>query len=424
MRASRGFALLIAGMVLAQGAALAASSNTPMDVEAATRAYLDTLAGAARAKSDAYFEGGYWLLLWGALVTLLAKWALLHTGLSARFRDWAEGVTRRRWLVPALYAVPYAVAGTLIVFPWSIYTGFIREKQYDLISQNLASWLGEQAMGLGIAVALAAVLLTLVFAVIRRSPGRWWLWGAGTLALFTLLGTLVAPVFIAPLFNTYTELPAGPVRERIVAIAKASNVPAEHIYLFDQSKQDKRIAANVSGLGPTIRISLNDNLLDRGDEAEIAAAMGHELGHYVLGHAWQLIGMLTLIFLAGFWLLSRLAPVILAHWGERWRVRGIDDPAAAPLFAALAAIFFLVLTPVMNTMVRAQESQADLFGLNAACEPDGFASLAMKLSEYRKIEPGPIEEFLFFDHPSGATRVRMAMQWKADTTAKHTACGW
>ncbi|QCI68971.1 M48 family metallopeptidase [Phreatobacter stygius] len=393
-----------------------------MEVEAATRAYLDTLQGTARATSDAYFEGGYWLLIWGTLVTLLAKWLMLRTGLSARFRDWAERATPRRWLVPALYAAPYAVASALIVFPWSFYTGFVREKRYDLMSQSLAGWLGQQAIGLGIAVAVGALLMTVIFAVIRRAPRRWWLWGAAALALFTSLGTLIAPVFIAPLFNTYAELPAGPVRDRIVAMARASHVPAAHIYLFDQSRQDKRISANVSGLGPTIRISLNDNLLNQASEAETAAVMAHELGHYVLGHAWQLIGLLALVFLAGFWLLYRLAPAILARWGGTWGVRDVGDPAVAPLFSALAVVFFLVMMPVMNTLVRAQESQADLFGLATACEPDGFASIAMKLSDYRKIEPGRIEEFLFFDHPSGATRVRMAMQWKADNRVRPATC--
>ena len=261
---------------------------------------------------------------------------------------------------------------------------------------------------------VSALLVTLIFAVIRISPKYWWAWGAGTLTVATVLGTLVAPVFIGPLFNTYTELPAGPVRERIVAIARDHNVPADHIYLFDQSKQDTRISGNVSGLGPTVRISLNDNLLNRANEAEIAAVMGHELGHYVLGHAKQLIGMLALIFVFGFWLIYRVTPIVLGRWGTRWGIRGTSDPAIVPLFTAFAVVFFLVMSPIMNTIIRVQELEADKFGLDAAREPDGFAEIAMKLSEYRKIEPGPVEEFLFFDHPSGATRVRMAMQWKAD----------
>ena len=200
-------------------------------------------------------------------------------------------------------------------------------------------------------------------------------------------------------------------------MAKANNVPAEHIYVFDASKQTKRISANVSGLGPTIRISLNDNLLNRTTLPETAAVMGHELGHYVLGHVTRSIIAFTAIFLAAFWLASRAVPAIVARFGNKWGLRDATDMAAVPVYSLVISLAFLLMTPITNSLIRSEESEADAFGLDAAREPDGFAITAMKLSEYRKIEPGPIEEMLFFDHPSGATRVRMAMAWKA----KHLA---
>ena len=389
-----------------------AVAATAFDAEAATRAYLATLNGAARAKSDAYFEGGYWLILWGALVAIASDLLQLHFGLSARWRDWAER-SAPRWLAPALYALPYILVGTVIVLPWTIYTGFVRELQYGLMNQSFGGWALDQAKSLGIGIVLSAILFTVVLAVIRRSPRRWWLWGALTMTAFTAFGTLVSPVFLAPLFNKYTEMKPGPVRDRIVAMATANHVPAEHIYVFDASKQTKRISANVSGLGPTIRISLNDNLLNRTTPAETASVMGHELGHYVLGHIWRIILVFTLIFLAVFYFIYRAAPAIIARFGSRWRVRDVADPAAIPVFFILAAIAGVVLTPVTNTLIRMNESEADAFGLNTAREPDGFATTALALSEYRKLEPGPIEEFVFFDHPSGRTRIRMAMDWKA-----------
>ncbi len=402
---------------LAAAAALlapAAAWANGFDVEAATRAYLDLLHGPARAKSDAYFEGGYWLVLWGALVSIAMQLILLASGLSARFRDWAERVTARRWLRPALYALPYVVATTLIGLPWTIYTGYFREKQYGLMSQSFSAWFGEQAIGFGIALVIAPLLLMALFRVIRGFPRSWWLWGTGVMIGFAAMGALIAPVFIKPLFNTYAEMPAGPVRDKILAMAHASNVPTDHVYVFDQSKQHKRISANVSGLGPTIRISLNDNLLNRTGPDEVAAVMGHELGHYVLNHIWKLLGAFALVFVAIFLAAWWLAPRIIRRWGSRWGVREVSDPAALPVLVMLAGIAELLLLPVQNTIIRVNESQADAFGLDAAREPDGFAKIAMRLSEYRKIEPGPWEEAIFFDHPSGATRVRMSMQWKKD----------
>ena len=250
-----------------------AAAVTAFDPEAATQAYLATLKGAARAKSDAYFEGGYWLILWGALVAIVSELVQLNFGLARRWRDWAERIAPR-WLAPALFTVPYIIVGTLIVLPWTIYTGFIREKQYGLMNQSFGDWLIDQGKNLGIGIIFSTIIFTIVLAVIRKSPKRWWLWGALTMTVISAFGAMVVPVFVTPMFNTYTEMKPGPVRDRIVAMARANNVPAEHIYVFDASKQTKKISANVSGLGPTIRISLNDNLLNRTTPAETAAVMG------------------------------------------------------------------------------------------------------------------------------------------------------
>lgn len=400
-------------MVLIVAAAPALAHAAPFDPEAATQAYLATLKGAARAKSDAYFEGGYWLLLWGALVAIATDLVILRFGLSARFRDWAERVSQRKFVQALLYGAPYIVAGSVIGLPWTIYTNYVREKQYDLMNQSFGGWLGEELIVLALNVVALSVVIALVMTGIRRSPRRWWLWGTGMAGVAIAFIVLITPVFINPLFNDYKELAPGPVRERIVAMARAQGIPAEHVYVFDQSKQHKRISANVSGLGPTIRISLNDNLLNRTTVPETAAVMGHEMGHYLLGHTVKLCVGFALLFGLFFWLASRLVPGIIARWGTQWGIRSIDDVAAWPVYSIVLTGLFLVATPLRNTLIRTQESQADAFGLEAAREPDGFAQVSMKLSEYRKIEPGSIEEFLFYDHPSGRTRVRMAMDWKA-----------
>ena len=391
-----------------------AAQAAPFDVETATRAYLDTLQGAARAKSDAYFEGGYWLVLWGALVSLLVDGLLLGFRFTAKLRDFAESRFKRPFPIIWLTALGYSLVGWLLILPWSIYTGFVREAQYGLMNQTFAEWFIDSLKGLGISLVVAPLIMAAIYAVIRRFPKNWWLLGTGLVTAFGAFAMLLAPVYIAPLFNTYTEMSAGPVRDRIVAMATSRGIPAEHIYVFDASKQTKRISANVSGIGPTIRISLNDNLLNRSTPQEIAAVMGHEMGHYKLNHVWWGLLFLTCLAATAFFLISRIAPRLITRYGARWGVRDLADPASLPVLGILITLFGLIATPLQNTMIRVDESQADAFGLDVAQEPDGFASVAMKLSEYRKIEPSPLEEMLFFDHPSGATRVRMSMQWKND----------
>ena len=414
---SRLLLFVVAILLLAGHPAEIAFAQDPapaFDVEQASRAYIDSLQGADLEKSNAYFEGGYWLILWGALVGVLVDFLILQSRLSARFRDWAARVTSRKWLQPGLYALPYVIAGFLLTLPWTIYTRFFRERQYGLMSQDFGGWFGEQTIGLVISLIFFPLLLMAIFAVIRRAPKSWWIWGTGVIAAFLFIGLLLGPVFISPLFNDYTEMADGPLRDRIVAMAAEYDVPAEHIYVFDQSRQHKRISANVSGVGPTIRISLNDNLLERTGPEEVAAVMGHEMGHYVLGHTWRTVLILALIVALGLFIVARLAPRLIERHGERWGVRSIADPASIPLLSLILTVYFFAATPAINSLIRINESEADRFGLNAAREPDGFAKVAMRLSEYRKIEPGPVEEMLFFDHPSGATRVRMAMQWKAE----------
>ena len=209
----------------------------------------------------------------------------------------------------------------------------------------------------------------------------------------------------------------GALRTEILAMAKASAIPADNVFVFDASKQTKRISANVAGLGPTIRIALNDNLLNRSNIHGIKAVMGHEMGHYNLYHIQKLLLYLTLMALAAFGAMYWLAPRILARYGSRWGVREVADPASAPLLHMMLALLLSPGDILFGSIIRIHESEADAFGLEAAREPDGFAMTAMQLSEYRKIEPTALEEVLFFDHPSGRTRVTMAMEWKA----KHLA---
>ncbi|QYJ07215.1 M48 family metallopeptidase [Qipengyuania flava] len=393
---------------------LLAAASGGFDVEAATRAYLDTLQGPARAQSDAYFEGGYWIPVWGTLIAVLADWLLLRFRLAHAFRNLGERVSKRFPVVAAITAFFYLLFGWVVTLPWEIYTGYWREKQYDLLDQSFSAWFTEETIGLLIALVMAPLVVMAIYALIRRAPRSWWLWGTGVLGLFMLVGMVLGPVFIAPMFNEYTELEEGPLRDRIEAVAAQYDIPAENIYVFDQSKQHKRISANVSGLGPTIRISLNDNLLERTSEEEIIAVMGHEMGHYKLSHTWWILGIFLFLLGLGLFVTSRVAPALIRRFGERWGVREIGDPASLPVLSICLSVWMLLMTPATNSLIRWAESEADAFGLDAAREPDGFAKVAMRLSEYRKIEPGALEEMVFFDHPSGATRVRMAMQWKAD----------
>lgn len=391
-----------------------AEAGPEFDVETATRAYINLIDPEQRARTVDYVEGGYWLALWGLLYGLGVAWLLLGTRLSARMRDRAERISRRRPIQTALYAAQYIVITTLMGFPLTVYQGFFREHQYGLATQGFGAWLGDEATGLVVSIVLGSLLLMIIYGTIRRMPRRWWLGGAGVAVAFLVFLMTIFPVFVAPLFNDYRPLDEGPIRESILSLARANGVPAENVHWFDASRQTNRISANVSGMFGTTRISLNDNLLTRSSPEEIETVMAHEMGHYVLGHRGRYIVYFGLIFVVGFAFLKWGFDKALARWGERWQIRDVGDTAGLPLLAALLSIYLFLATPVINNVIRQGELEADLFAVNATRQPDGFARVAMRTSDYRKIEASALEEMLLHDHPSGRTRVYNAMRWKAE----------
>ena len=390
----------------------AAQPSAHFDADAATEAYMAMIPPEATARSNAYFEGGYWLILWDFLYASAICLLLLNLRWSAKMRDLAERITRFRWLQDALYWGQYVVLSTVLSFPLDFYTGYVREHKYGLATQSFWPWMGDQGKGLLIGAIMGALAVMLLLAIVRKLPNTWWIWGTVAMTGMTMVLVAIAPVYLTPIFNKVTRLNDPKVTVPILRMTHANGIPANDVYQIDASKQTTRMSANVSGFASTTRITLNDNLLRRGSLEEIQAITGHEMGHYVLRHIPKSIffdSVVNLLFFAClFWGLQWA----LKRWGDRWQIRGVGDVAVLPLVFLLAGIFFFVLTPVTNTETRMHEKEADMFGLNAARQPDGFAQAAIHLSEYRKMRPGKWEERIFFDHPSGYDRIHSAMVWK------------
>jgi len=397
-----------------QPSAWSAAETQPFHVDSAVEAYLAKMPAAERANSNAYFEGGYWLILWDFLSTVFVMWLLLEFRWSARMRNLAQRITRYRPLETAIYWVQFIVVASILTFPVTVYEGYFRERKYGLLNQTFAGWLRDQLVMLAVAVLLGAILVVPLFGLVRRLGKGWWVWGAIVMIGFTAFVSLIAPVYISPLFNTYRSLKDTRIKDPILAMARANGIPASDVYEFDASRQSDRVSANVSGFAGTMRISLNDNLIRRGTLPEIEATMGHEMGHYVLNHAYKGLAMFAIVIVIGFAFLNRGIQFALKRWGEKWDVREITDVAVLPLAALVLSVFFFLMTPVTNTITRTMEFEADMYGLNAARQPDAEANVDLLLGEYRKMDPGPIEEFLFYDHPGGRTRITAAMRWKAE----------
>lgn len=385
------------------------------DPAAATAAYLSTLPPAAQAKATAYTQGGHWLLLWVAVVAVASAWLIVRSGLMVRAVGWAERKRPRPLLGVAAAVVVFVLVDFVIELPWNVYASWWRETAYGLTSRPLGGWLGEQLVSLVIGLVMTVVFLEALYWLMRRAQRWWWAWAGAVAAVGLLFLMAIEPVLIEPLFNKYAPAPEGPTRAAVVALATRAGVPSDKIYIYDGSKQSNRYTANVTGLFGTARIAMSDVMFAKGaDAAEVRGVVGHEMGHYKHGHVFWLLLVFSALAVLLLWIADRLFPLACRLMG--CPAEAISDPVGLPVIMAIVAVLSLFATPVVNTMTRLDESDADNFSLAVAGEPDGLAKALVKSAEYRAPSPSVLEEWLFYDHPSVGRRIRNAMDWKAAHT--------
>jgi STE24 endopeptidase len=262
----------------------AAQPTANFDANAATEAYLAMIPPAAKARSDAYFEGGYWLILWGFLYSAAVSLLLLNLRWSAKMRDLAERITRFKSLQTLIYWVQYLLVTTILGFPLEYYQDFVREHKYGMATQTFGPWMGDEGKGFLVALVLGGIAAVGLFAIVRKLSKTWWIWGSVATMAFLIVTVALGPVYLQPIFNKINRLDNPKVTVPILRMAHANGIPTNDVYEIDASRQTTRMSANVSGFGSTMRITLDDNLLKRGSLEEIQAVMGHEMGHYVMNH--------------------------------------------------------------------------------------------------------------------------------------------
>jgi STE24 endopeptidase len=386
---------------------------TTFDPVAATAQWMATLSPEDTARAVAYTQGGHWLLLWSALVSIAVAWIIIRSGWLSGIRDRLEQRRPRPKLVSLVVGVVYLIMSYVLTLPWALYQSWWREKAYGLTEQPLTGWLTESLMSTAISTVFGGLLIVALYFLIRRTGRAWWVWGGGLAGVAVIVMLLVAPIFIEPLFNTYTPAPDGPVRDAVVALAHETGTPDDKIYIYNGSKQSDRYTANVSGLFGSARVAMSDVMFTKGaDLAEVRGVVGHEMGHYVHMHSLWLTGAMIILSAITFFLADRLYPLARRLLGAN-RVGDIADPAGLPVLAAIFAVLGLLSTPIGNTLIRSIEEDADHFSMVHANEPDGLSKALIKTAEYRAPSPSALEEFVFYDHPSVENRVRRAMEWKA-----------
>ena len=226
-----------------------AQPSDHFDPEAATNAYLAQIPASAKERSDAYFEGGYWLILWDFLYGAALALLLLQMGWSGKMRDIAERITRFKPLQTFVYWIEYVLLSTVLGFPQTVYEGYFREHKYGLATQTFGPWMMDQFKGLLVGIVLGGVAMVILFGVVRRLQKSWWVWAAIVSTVLLVFSALIAPVYIFPIFNKITRLDDPKITQPILSMARANGIPVHDVFQIDASKQTTRMSANVSGFG-------------------------------------------------------------------------------------------------------------------------------------------------------------------------------
>jgi len=378
------------------------------DVQQATDTYINSLGIEALAKATAYTSGSHWILLWGFLISALTTWVFVKYGILNKIN--AKLNKRSLWLRSFVISGAFIFLSSLLMLPWSIYSDWWREVSYGKTSQPIEDFLSQGGISLLLSSLLGGLFFSGIYFFIRRVGQFWWAWSGGLTAVFISTMMLLGPIWIEPLFNKYTPLPQGEVREALELLAKQANIDPDRIFVYDGSRQSNRFTANVSGLGSSARIAISDVALKSASLDEVKAVTGHEIGHYVSGHVWNLIGTATVLAMLFFYLANALFSKVSRSIGS---ASVIADPIGIPELLLCVSFLALLAQPVINFVVRQGEIEADQYSYQSVNLPDAMATALVKTAEYRNPRPNAVQEFIFYSHPSVEKRVKAAMEWKA-----------
>ena len=360
------------------------------------------------ARARVYHRRQLALSLLGLVLFVSYLLLLIETRAAAHLARFVARWTTTWWLELAVVVIVLAGAYRLLTLPLQWLGGYWLPRRYGLLHQPLRRWLWDAAKAALIGAALGLLAVLTVYALLRVTPW-WWLWGAAIfLAGYTLL-TLVAPIWLVPLFYRLTPLPDGDLRARLLALARRVGVPVTGVFVVDQSRKSRTANAAVTGLGRTRRILLFDTLLDQFTAEEIEAVLAHELAHQLHGDIRRGLLVQGALTLVTFWIADRAL-----RGGAGWLgLTGPADIAGLPLFGLILVLVSLAALPVANGWSRRVEWQADRFALETIPDPRAFIGSMERLATLNlaEREPHRLEELFLYSHPAIERRIAHARQF-------------
>jgi len=365
-------------------------------------------------KAMDYYNSGnvLWVvdILWGILIPAL----ILFTGFSAKIRNWAQKIGKKWFLVIGIYFIFFSLITFVIGLPLSYYEEFVRQHAYDLSNQTFGKWVGDSFKSLMVGCITGFLFLWLPYLALKKSPKRWWLYvGIGTIP-FLFIMIIIAPIWIAPLFNDFGPMKDKVLEQKILALADKAGIEGSKVFEVNKSVDTKQVNAYVTGFMDTKRIVLWDTIIEKMNEKELLFVMGHEMGHYVLGHVWKTVFFFSFLMLVSLYLAYRLADRLISKYKTRFGFDHLSDIASLPLLLILISVFILVITPIANWYSRSHEHDADIFGLEITRSNHNAATAFVKLQQENLSNPRPGLLFKLWraDHPVLGDRIDFCNEYK------------
>jgi len=336
--------------------------------------------------------------------------AILFSGLSARLRSWAQRIGRNWFFTIVVYFVLFTIVTSVILLPLTYYEEFVRQHDFGLSNQTLQKWATDSLTALAVACVAGALFMWVPYLLLRKSPRRWWLYTAAAAVPFIVVANLVAPIWIAPLFNSFEPMKDKALETRILALADRAGIEGSRVFQVNKSVDTKTLNAYVAGLWQTKRIVLWDTIIARMDDRELLFVMGHEMGHYVLGHVWQRLAAATLLILLLLYAAYKTMGAIVGRWGRRFGFSDLADVASLPLLLLVTNLFGLAIAPAQLALTRYQEHEADRFGLEITQTNHSAGTAFVKLQEdaLGNPWPGPLVKLWRASHPPLGERIEFS----------------
>jgi STE24 endopeptidase len=340
--------------------------------------------------------------------------AIFFTGLSARLRSLAFRLGRKWYFALCIYVALLGLILYVASWPLDYYQHFVRPHAYDLSNQTFGKWFGDSLKELVVTGVAAVLVLWMPYLLLRKSPRRAWLYAALAMAPIYFFMQMVAPVLVDPLFNDFTSLKDKALETKILALADRAGIHGSRIYEVNKSVDTKTVNAYVTGFLGTKRIVLWDTAIQKLNEHELLFVMGHEMGHYVLGHVIKGILCLSALTLLAFYLIQRTASLVVARAGVRIGVSQLDDFASLPLLIFVGMIVAVLLGPIGLAYSRHLEHEADRFGLEIARFNHSAATGFVRLQEESLSIPNPgfLYTIMLSTHPTIGQRIEFFNTYK------------